>query len=381
MNNDVNSTVPDNTERRELIASLRETARDVLGRESDSDRVRELIDDPTGHDPALWKTMADLGWLGLAVPESDGGSGAGFAELAVVIEELGRFVTPSPFLGSAVLATSAFLGASDTDLARTWLPRLCDGSAVGTVALSGHDGRVGVDLLEMRLTGGTITGTAGYVVDAAAADVLVVAAAGDSGPVLVAVEADRDGVTVTPKATVDGTRRIATVTLTDVAVGNDDALVSGSGARDAYERLVDLASVAIALDAAGGARHALEQTVAYAGEREQFGRKIGSFQAVKHHCANMLIAVEGASAAAQRAVDAVEGDPASLPEAASSAASHAVESYVFVAGDSVQVHGGVGFTWEFDCHLFLKRAFLSRSMFGDTRFHRERLAALLDPRG
>ncbi|MEZ5169988.1 MAG: acyl-CoA dehydrogenase family protein [Acidimicrobiia bacterium] len=378
------ATTTASAERRDLLESLRETARVVLGRESASERVRGLLDDPVGHDPALWATMADLGWLGLHAPESLGGSGAGFGELAVVAEELGRHLTPSPFLGSAVLATSALLEAGDTPATREWVPRLCEGSAIGAAVLTGSDGAVGADTVDLRLGGGRLSGTAGYVIDAAAADLLIVGALSpdDSGDgVVCALPTSRGGIDMTPVPTVDATRRLATLTFADVEVRDAEILASGRVASALCGRLLDLAAVGLALDAAGGARHTLEQTVAYAGEREQFGRRIGSFQAVKHICANMLIAVEGAAAASSRAVEAVERDSTAVPEASSTAKSHALESYVAVAGDAVQVHGGVGFTWEFDCHLFLKRALLGRSMFGDTRYHRERLAALLDPRG
>lgn len=384
MNADRSARMPAIGERRELLDELRSTVRALLERESSSARVRELLDDELGHDPALWKQMAELGWLGLAVPEDWGGSGAGELEAMLVAEELGRHLTPSPFLGSAVLTSRALLLARDDRVRDRWLARLVDGSARGAAALTGADGRVGRAVLGVHATAKAnahrLNGEAGFAPDAVGADLLVVAADSSDGVVITVIEPGDAGVTVEAVETVDHTRRLATVSLDGVEVPPENVLAEGVHGVEVLRDLVTRGAVAVAADSAGGARRALELAVDYVKEREQFGRKVGSFQAVKHHCADMLIRVEGASAAVQSATDALEHEPAAVPAATAVAKAYAGDAAVAVAGDAIQVHGGVGFTWEFDCHLYLKRALLGRALLGDSRHHRETLASTLDPR-
>lgn len=369
----------------ELRASLRETVADVLDAASSSERVRALFDDPVGFDPDLWRQMGALGWLGLEVPERFGGSGAGFAELAVVLDELGRHVTPAPILGSTVLASAALVDSGREHLAEHWLPRLTEGQARGAAVLGDDSGRVGADRLGIRSTPAgasrRLTGVAGFVPDADGADCLVVAAREEGEVVLALLDALTPGISIEPVVTVDRTRRLATVRMEDVPLEDDAVLATGPQAAAQLDRLVARGRVAVAADATGAARRSLEQSVDYAKERHQFGRPVGSFQAVKHRCADMLIRVEGAAAAVADAVDALVDGPGRVATATAVATAYAGDATVAVTGDAIQVHGGVGFTWEFDCHLFFKRALLDRELFGDPRSQREVLAAGLDPRG
>jgi alkylation response protein AidB-like acyl-CoA dehydrogenase len=340
--------------------------------------VRELLDDPLGFDPKLWGQMADLGWLGLLVPEADGGAGAGFGEIAVVLEELGRALTPSPFTASAVLATSALLLAGDADQRSRWLAPLAAGDRIATVALTGPSGRYEPDAVAVHASsargGWRLDGTAAFVPDAGVADLLVVRAQTVDGEGLFLVDQDALGVDVEPTPTVDHTRRLATVRF---AVEIDDtARIGPDDATRVAAALFDRAVIALALDAAGGAAHILELTVEYVKQREQFGRPVGSFQAIKHKCANMLVWSQGATAAAEHAADTLDVDPDGSGEAAAVAGAYALDAYTRVAGDAMQAHGGIGFTWEHDCHLFLKRAKLDEQLFGDPSFHRDRLAQL-----
>jgi alkylation response protein AidB-like acyl-CoA dehydrogenase len=369
-------TTPEQDEARE---ALRAAARSLLARASSRERVRELLDDPLGFDPKLWEQMADLGWLGLLVPENDGGAGAGFGEVAVVLEELGRTLTPSPFTASAVLATSALVLAGNADQRSRWLAPLAAGDRIATVALTGPTGRYAADDVAVRASseggGWRLEGSAAFVPDAGVADVLVVRARTEDGEGLFLVDQDARGVTVEPTPTVDHTRRLATVRFSAVGVDETERIGPDDAAPIAA-MLFDRAVIALALDAAGGAARILELTVEYVNQREQFGRPVGSFQAVKHKCADMLVWSQGATAAAEHAADVLDLDPDGSGEAAAVAGSYALDAFAHVAGDAMQAHGGIGFTWEHDCHLFLKRAKLDQQLFGDPAFHRDRLARL-----
>jgi len=372
-------------ERDELAAS----ARALLDRESSSSRVRTMIYTADGADPALTRQMAQLGWLGLLVPDSHGGAGAGIAEVVVVAEELGGHLTPGPFLASAVLATSALVLAGRDEQQARWLPGLAAGDATGTAALTGPSGRLECDLIDVTIrhdgAGLRLDGVAGFVPDAHLADILVIAARDDDRVRLVLVERGAVGLTVEPTPTIDRTRRLATVTLDGITIASDallggDAPGSGPpvpGAIDVIDALVDRALVVLAADAAGAARSVLALAVEYAKQRVQFGRPIGSFQAVKHTLANMFVRTEAALAAVEGAAEALDSDPATARRAVAVAASYARDAAVRVAGDAVQVHGGIGFTWEHDCHLYLKRTTLDAALLGDSATHRERLAALV----
>jgi alkylation response protein AidB-like acyl-CoA dehydrogenase len=362
-------------------SELRDTARRLLADRSSTELVRRLLDDPTGFDRGLWQSMAELGWFAIHVPEPYGGIGASYTDLAVILHELGRQVTPSPVLASTVVGTEALVASPNEGLAAEVLPGVASGDTLLTAALSSGAGSYEPSQLSVRFSrrGGAVVldGAARFVPDAHVADHIVVAAVDDAGAVTLAlVDRDASGVTIEVEPTYDQTRRLARLSLDGVSVGDDRLLAEGGSAGELHQRLVQVGAIAVVCDAVGSAEHVLEITNAYAKERFQFGRPIGSFQAVKHHLANMFTDVEAARAAAAIGVDALDGG-GDLRHAAAVATSFAGPACARVAALAVQVHGGIGFTWEHDAHLFLKRIRLDEALFGSARWHRRHLATML----
>jgi len=364
---------------------LRATVRALLGRSSSSEQVRRALATELGYDPELWTRAVDLGWTTIHVPESRGGAGCGYADLAVVVHELGRALTPSPFLASAVLATGALLEAEHADAAAAPLAALVAGESVGTVALASIDGSYECNRLTVgwALDGGTVRldGVAGFVLDADVADVLVVAAcSSDGAPAAVLVDGDTSGVRVERTPSVDLTRRLFSVSFDGVRVSADRLLAEpGPTAAALLERVLALGVVAAAVDAVGAAEQALEVTAAYARERTQFGKPIGTFQGVKHHCANMAVSVEASRAATRAAAAELDSDRSDWTTTAGITASYVGPACSEVCGLAMRVHGGIGFTWEHDTHLWLKRVKLDEMLFGPPSWHRRRLADAVFP--
>jgi alkylation response protein AidB-like acyl-CoA dehydrogenase len=370
------------------LADLRDSVRDFLAAKSGEQQVRAAIETERGYDDALWQQMADqLGLPGLALPEEYGGDGFGFAELQVVLEELGRFLTPSPFFSSVILAAGAILATGDEVAAKAYLPGIASGRTTAALAVAESDGRWSLrELATMAQPAGTgsaggaadgtdgwrVTGTKQFVLNGATADLLVVAAQTNQGPGFFAVQSDAPGLRRTALATLDLTRPMATLELADTPATLIGTAVAAAQALDA---VLDRAMTALAAEQAGAARACLEASASYARERHQFGRPIGSFQAVKHKCADMLVKVELAQAAATEAARAAAGDPDAAPLAQAAAVAHAVcsESFMFVAMENIQVHGGIGFTWEHPAHLYFRRAKASQLMFGGPAFYFEHL--------
>ncbi|HVU72660.1 MAG TPA: acyl-CoA dehydrogenase family protein [Mycobacteriales bacterium] len=374
-------TAPAAEQAREVQEELRRTVRRLLEERAPESRVRELMGTQPGHDPALWRELADLGLLGLAIPEELGGAGCGFGEVAVVLEEAGRALLCAPLLASAVLATTALLAGGDDAAQRDLLPRIADGSTIATLAVTEADEQPDPAALVRAVRDGDgwrLTGARSYVVDAAAADLILVAASTDDGLTLFAVETADPAVTVRPLPTLDQTRRLGDVTLRSAP-----ARLAGrpGDALGAVRAALAHGAVAVAVESVGAAARALELAVAHAKVRHQFGRPIGSFQAVKHRCADMLLDVESARSAAYRGVeDATAAGPAGSPElraAAAVAKSWCSEAFVRVAAATIQLHGGVGFTWEHPAHLYYKRAVGNAQLLGSPVFHRARLAEQL----
>jgi alkylation response protein AidB-like acyl-CoA dehydrogenase len=343
------------------------------------DSGRHLLDDSVGHllegendgsggpDRTVWKALvAELGLHAIAIPQVYGGAGYDFAGPAVVLEELGRSLAPVPYLASAVLATQVLCAAGSEQARRTWLPRLAAGEITATVAFVGVDPQWTPTASPLAFDGNRVTGRAAYVPDAAFADVVVVV-----GPDAVGIVAvDADGVTMGQEPALDPTRPFSTVDFDAARVER----VGGAG----VGRALDVATVALACEQLGGAEQVLGLTVAYACTRHQFGRAIGSFQAIKHMLADARVDIEAAAAAVRHAVALVDaGDDRELAEAASVAKSAVSDAYWEVARDAVQVHGAIGFTWEHDLHLYLRRALVSREFLGSPQWHRERLAVTL----
>ncbi len=364
---------------------LRATARSLLGRESSSPAVRAVIEAEPGYDAGLWDTMVELGWTGIHVAESHGGAGCGFGDLAVVLHELGRAITPSPLLASAVLAATALAHAAHAAAAAPHLAALATGEAIGAVALAGADGSYEPSRLTAvwRADGASVRldGVSGFVLDADVASVIVVAARDATGaPAMVIADPRSPRIRVEPTPSVDQTRRMFRVSFDDVAVPAGQLLCEpGPDAHRLIGLVLAAGVVAASCDAAGVAEHVLEITVRYATERVQFGKPIGSFQAVKHHCANMAIAVESSRAASRAAADQLDGEPAGWAAAAAVTASYVGPACAEACALGLLVHGGIGFTWEHDIHLYLKRAKLDEVLFGTPSWHRRRLADLAFP--
>ncbi|TNY37147.1 acyl-CoA dehydrogenase family protein [Thermomonospora catenispora] len=353
-------------EQRELRATLRRFFAEV----SPSREVRRLMATPEGYDPAVWRRMAEqLGLPGLAVPEEHGGAGCGMRELAIVLEEMGRALVCAPFFASAVLAVHALLASGDEKARRDLLPGLADGTVIGTLVHTG-DG----DGTSVTAEGDRLTGTAAFVLDGHVADLILMAARTPEGVSLFAVDGDAPGLTRTLLPTLDQTRRLARLECSGVParpVGPP-----GAGA-EILARTRDVALVALAAEQLGGAQRVLEMSVEHAKARRQFGRPIGGFQAVKHKCADMLVEVESARSAVLHAATVADEEPAELPTAAALAQAYTSEAFFRAAGENIQIHGGIGFTWEHDAHLYFKRAKASQLLFGSPAAHRERVARLI----
>jgi alkylation response protein AidB-like acyl-CoA dehydrogenase len=358
---------------------LRETVRSFLGKYSPEFEVRRMMASEEGFDRAVWHRMADeLGVQGLAVPAEYGGSGYGLSELQVVLEELGRALAPVPFLSSAVLATSLLLASGDTTANKEYLPELCAGTRIATAAVTEGGAGWGTDNWQCSaisaVEGYLLTGQKSFVPDAQAADLLLVVANTDQGPALFAIAAAAAGVSVAAPENLDATRRLSRVRL-DAAPGRLlGPLGAGAGI---VRRAMVPAAAGLAAEQVGGARRALELAVEYAKVRKQFGRLIGSFQAIKQKCAEVLLAVESATSAAYAAGSAVDQGSSDSAELAYLALAQCSEAYIFAATENIEVHGGIGFTWEHPAHLYYKRAIASSVLLGTAASHRERVLAEL----
>ncbi|MEV0084755.1 acyl-CoA dehydrogenase family protein [Saccharopolyspora sp. NPDC050642] len=355
---------------------LQRTVRRFLQNTCPTTEVRRIMETDLGHDPAVWARMADeLGLQGLMIPEEYGGVGLGAVELALVMEEMGRALLPAPFLASSVLAAGALLASDDEAAKRNLLPGIASGRSIATVAPVDDRGGWGPDGARIqarrRGSGFALDGVVTFVLDGHVADLVLVPARTDNGVSLFAVTADGPGVTRTRSTTLDRTRPQARIEL----AGTPASLIGVEGTATSWlARAVDRAAVALAAEQIGGARHCLEASIGYAKERVQFGRPIGSFQAVKHALADLFIEIELASAAVQHAAWAAEHASGELPAAAALAKAYASDAYWHTAVANVHVHGGIGFTWEHDAHLYFKRAKSSQVQLGEPAVLRERLA-------
>jgi len=385
------------TARTDAQAAFRQELRSFTKAHGTSQAVRALLDDPAGYDPAVWELMAkQLGLPGLIVGEEHGGSGAGAAEAVIALEELGAVLLPSPFLPT-LLGTVAVLGGGRA--AGRILPAVAAGQQ--RLALAGADvastglASTGLGSTGLASTGGEVSATAdgdgGWrltgqvpcVLDGAGASLILVAASTGEGPALFAVQAGAPGLTAVALETLDLTRREARLSFDAVPA----ELASDPAQATWLTRVRALAALAVAAGSLGGIRRCLEMATGYAKERTAFGRTIGSFQAVKHMCADMLVDLECTRAAVEHAAKVADqadeaGPPgeaaaAALPAACSVAKAYASDAVVRAATTLIQVHGGLGFTWEHDAHLFYRRAFSDEQLFGDAAAHRAQLAAAL----
>lgn len=365
------------TEEQEL---LRSEVRKFLDESCNLEQVRKITEDASGpgYSRELWRSIAELGWLGLTVPEVHGGAGLGWVDLVVVLEETGRSLFPSPLV-STTLAAHAIRRFGSPRQQASWLPRLADGTAVGTLALLEEDGVPGPD--GVRLAGRaagkslTLTGEKTLVGDAAAADLIVVAfrkgKSKDLG--LAVVERGTAGLSARDLPGIDLTKRLGRVALDGVKIGRDAVLPRGNAG--AISHLLDAGALAVTAEAVGVAEAALRLTAGYAKQRVQFGRPIGTFQAVKHPLAEMYVDTQSFQSLVYYAAWCLDEGHRDLPLAVSRAKAYASEALPRIGIDAIQLHGGIGYTWEYDAHLYLKRAKWLRPAFGDADWHYERVAA------
>ncbi len=358
--------------------ALRNVTRRFLEQRSPEAVVREMMRDPKGGSRTLWKRMADeVGLQGLSLPEQFGGGGATFREVSVVMGELGRSVASVPYLSTVCLAVPAIVTSGDEQAMSGWLPGIASGDVIATVAYL--EGDKPFDLspeLGTVARGSTLTGTKRYVLDGAAADLILVLAATDEGPTLFAVDAGSGpvGFTATPLPTMDQTRRQADLTFQDTPAVQIGAAGSGLPLlRSAF----DHGFVGIAAECVGGAERCLEMAVEYAKVRVQFGRPIGSFQAIKHRCADNYVELELAGATATFAAQQLADGADEAPVLASVAKSFCAEMYLRAAKDNIQIHGGIGYTWDHPAHLYLKRAKTNQILLGDTALQHRRVGQLI----
>jgi alkylation response protein AidB-like acyl-CoA dehydrogenase len=355
---------------------LRKTVRSFLENKSSEESVREQMETETGYDTAVWSQMGEqMGLQGLSIPEEFGGSGYGFVELGIVLEEMGRALLCAPFFSTAVLAANTLLHSGDDDAKSKYLPGIASGETIATVAYTEPSGKWDESGITMEATasgdGYTLSGTKSFVLDGHVASLIIVAAKTGAGTSLFAVEGDASGLTRTPLSTMDQTRKQAKLDFDNTPA----TLIGQEGAGwTTLSTVLDLAAVALAAEQVGGAQKVLEMAVEYAKVRVQFGRPIGSFQAIKHKCADMLLEVESAKSAAYYGMWCASEMNDELPSTASLAKAYCSEAYFHAAAENIQIHGGIGFTWEHPAHLYFKRAKSTELMFGDPTYHREQLA-------
>jgi alkylation response protein AidB-like acyl-CoA dehydrogenase len=360
---------------------LRNLARELLTRESAPRAVRQMMEDPTGYDEGLWRQLAEMGLQGIAIDEAHGGQGLGMIELALVLEEMGRAAYPGPYFTTVVLAASAIAAGGDRAQMDAYLPGIASGKTKATLALLEDSlswEAAGINL-RARSQGGeyVLAGTKRFVPFAHVADLLLVAArtteSGDPtrGITVFALERETPGLSLTPNVGVDLTSKTSTLVLDGVRAGREAIVGRPDEGWEVVRAALRRAAVGASAEMLGAARKCMEMSVEYAKVREQFGQPIGTFQAVKHACAEMLLEVENAHAATYYAAWALDADAPDAALAASVAKSYVSEAARKVCGSAIQVHGGIGFTWEYDLHLYFKRAKHLEPLYGDAELHRE----------
>ena len=356
--------------------TLRETVRKFLESKSSEEAVREQMETDNGFDANVWSQMAnEMGLQGLAIPEEYGGQGFSFVELGVVLEEMGRALLCAPYFSSAVLAAYTLLHSGDENAKKAYLPGIASGETIATLATTEPSGKWDQSGITAEAKGSgsdfTISGTKMFVLDGHTANLIIVAAKSGKGVSLFAVEGNASGLTRTALSTMDQTRKQA-----KLEFNNTPAKLIGTEGKgwDVLSSVFDIAAVALAAEQVGGAQKVLEMAVQYAKDRVQFGRPIGSFQAIKHKCADMLLEVESAKSAAYYGMWCVAEMNEELPSVASLAKAYCSEAYFHATAENIQIHGGIGFTWEHPAHLYFKRAKSSELLFGDPTYHRELLA-------
>jgi alkylation response protein AidB-like acyl-CoA dehydrogenase len=360
---------------------LRAEVRKFLDQNASLAEVRKIVETPAGFAPELWRRMAELGWVGLTLPDEHGGVGLGFVDLTVVLEETGRSLFPSPLI-STVLAASAIQRTGSAEQRARWLPALAGGSRIGAVALAGRDDRLdsdGIGFAGSRAGDAwELSGELPVVFDVGRADLLVAAfrCGGGSECALAVLDAGAQGVERRVHRQLDTTKQSGSLRLDRARVEGDALLGAPGSAWPHVARLLDLGAFAVAAEAVGAAEGALALTVAFAKQRVQFGSPIGRFQGVKHPLAEMFVDVESVKSLVYYAAWALDEGAPDAPVAVSRAKAWAAEAFARIGLDAVQLHGGVGYTAEYDAQLYLKRAKWARPAFGDADHHYDRVAAL-----
>ncbi|HUF53253.1 MAG TPA: acyl-CoA dehydrogenase family protein [Dehalococcoidia bacterium] len=340
--------------------------------------VRDVMESPDAFDEKLWGEMAGLGWLGLIIDEQYGGAGLGFVDLAVLLEETGRGLLPGPLLSTSLAAAAISEFGNDDQKAR-YLPSLADGSAIGTLAVLEDDDTPSPDAVRLEGApadnGYRLSGAKHFVHDAGIATVFVVAFRAGGEIRLAVIPREEEGVSAQGRQAMDMTKRLGDLTLDNVLVPQADVLANGSGDA-ALNRLLDLAAVAVTAEMVGAMARAHEITTDYAKNRIQFDQPIGKYQGVKHPLAEMYVDIETSRSLVYYAAWCVAEKPDELPAAAARAKAYASEAFTRIGIDGVGLHGAIGFTWEYDIQLYLKRSKWALPAFGDAHFHYERLARI-----
>lgn len=372
------------TEEQEMIRSQ---AAEFLKKECSITFVRELMSSEHGYSQEFWKKVTELGWLALVFPEKYGGAGLGFVELTVVLESMGGALAPGSFF-SSILGGLILLEAGDEEQKKRWLAPLVEGKIKATLAVTGPDaGWQAADMSSVSAERGngnySLSGTKLFVPDAHHAELIVCAAsigsssAAENNITLFVVDRDSEGLNITPLKTMDQSRRLYDVTFEQVRVPAGHLLGNTGKAWSIMENVIAKATIGLCAEMVGGAQRVLDMCVDYAKQRIQFGRPIGSFQAIQHKCADMFLMIESARSATYAAAWSASQDGADTALLASIAKAYTSDAYRFVVGEGIQIHGGMGFTWEHDMHLYFKRAKADEFNLGDANYHRERVAQLI----
>ncbi len=359
---------------RSEMEEFRLTLRRFFAEFASTTHTRVLMETPEGYDDAIWKRMAnELGLQGLAIPQEFGGSGYSFIELGTVFEEMGYALVCAPFFSTVALAASTLMLCDDAKAQHAWLPRISDGSLIATVAYVDVDDRPVI--ATPRDGGWSLTGQKTFVLDGAIAELLLVLAATPAGTGIFAVDTTKDGPLAVPQDSVDRTRKLAKLTFDDTAA---ELVVSpGDAGRRVLVEASELATIALAREQVGGTQACLDMTVDYTKNRHQFGRPIGSFQAVKHQLADLLMNLESSRSVADWACRCAAEELPDAPLAAALAGAVCADTYVSTSAVTIQLHGGIGFTWDHDAHLYFKRAKASQLLLGTPDEHRRRHAELI----
>jgi acyl-CoA dehydrogenase len=356
---------------------LREQAHKFLSERSSLKSVRKILEGAAPYDAELWRAVADMGWLGAAVPEAYGGAGLGYDGLCVLAEEMGHVLAPIPFSSSIYLASEAILAAGSEAQKQAYLPKLAIGERIGTLAFAEGASNPDAARIEARVANGKLSGTKLPVPDGEIADFAVVVADGSGEPSLYLADLADSGVTKTSLKSLDPTRNLAKLVFKDVPV---EPLGPAGQAVDLIGALFDRAAVLIAFEQVGGAQACLEMARTYATERYAFGRPIGSFQAIKHKLADVYVATELARSNSYYGAWALSSGAAELPIAAAAARVSAIDAFYLASKENIQTHGGMGFTWEADCHLYYRRAKLLATTIGTAPYWKDRLISELERR-